>query len=410
MTVEPLSGTVIPETPEENEQPSEHKLYTTIPSFTRLLTLLGDATTKLKAIKTTSANTRELKEGATNIIEEAKLITLNLLKEEGEKTNQKMEQMSKDLNDVKKLLAKPTPTFAQIAATEPPTSHLGAPAIHGKRNTEKSKIKKQQRDKLTITITAATAPDAIKNQLKSMHARDMIQKCQNAITEHFKEGHIPKIHGINKLSDDTYRLHCESEKDPQLLLNKMDWSLIFNGVSIRKRKYGIVIHGVPKKDLDPTKDENEEMRQEIEEENTSRNLHIDQINPLRRTQKYLNKIAAHHSVVIFTNSIEEADECLRRGIIIKGRHYNPEKYTPELNITQCFKCYKFGHIAKHCKNEQKCGNCGEKGHETSDCDNNTKCAGCGEPHPAWHIECSKRDEEGNRLKALKREATDYYSE
>ena len=122
----------------------------------------------------------------------------------------------------------------------------------------KNKIKKQQRDKLTITITAATAPDTIKNQLKSMHAKDMIQKCQSAITEHFKEGHIPKIHGINKLSDDEYRLHCESEEDPQLLLSKMDWSLIFNGVRIRKRKYGIVIHGVPKKDLDPTKDENEE--------------------------------------------------------------------------------------------------------------------------------------------------------
>jgi len=410
MTVEPLSGTVIPETPEENKQQSEPKVHTAILSATRLLTLLGDATKELKAIKTTSSNNQKCTEKAKSIIEEAMLITLKLLKEEEEKKNQKMEQMSKDLNDIKKLLAKPTPTYAQIAATEPPTSHHGTPTNQGKRNTDKNKIKKKQRDKLTITITAATAPDTIKNQLKTMHAKDMIQKCQSAITEHFKEGHIPKIHGISKLSDDAYRFHCESEEDPQLLLNKMDWSLIFNGVSVRKRKYGIVIHGVPKKDLDPTKDGNEETRQEIEEENASRNLHIEKIDPLRRTQKHLNKVSAHHSVVIFTHSMEEADECLRRGIIIKGRYYQPEKYTPELNITQCFKCYKFGHIAKHCKNEQKCGKCGENEHETSHCDNDTKCAGCGDSHPAWHIECSKRDEEGNRLKALKREATDYYSE
>jgi len=95
---------------------------------------------------------------------------------------------------------------------------------------------------------------------------------------------------------------------------------------------------------------------------------------------------------------------------IKGRFYYPEKYTPELNITQCYKCYKFGHLVKHCKNRQKCGNCGNEDHDTTNCTNNTKCTGCGDSHPAWHIECSKRDEEGNRLKVMKRVATDHYSE
>ena len=237
----------------------------------------------------------------------------------------------------------------------------------------------------------------------------MIQKCHNAIAEHFKEGHIPKIHGINKLSNDEYRLHCESEEDPQLQ-SKMDWNLLFNGVSVKKRKYGLVIHGVPKKDLDPNTEDEIILRDEIEEENTSRNLQVVQVIPLRCTQKHLSKIAAHHSVIIFTHSVKEADDCLKRGMFIKGKFYSPEKYTPELNITQCYKCYRFGHLAKHCKNEQKCGNCGEKEHETSHCNNNTKCAGCGNLHPAWRIECSKRDEEGNRLKALKLAATNYYSE
>jgi len=95
---------------------------------------------------------------------------------------------------------------------------------------------------------------------------------------------------------------------------------------------------------------------------------------------------------------------------IKGQFYYPEKYTPELNITQCYKCYKFGHMAKHCKNKQKCGNCGNDDHETANCTNATKCAGCSKPHPAWHIEWTKRDEEGNRLKALKQVATESYSE
>jgi cyclophilin family peptidyl-prolyl cis-trans isomerase len=308
------------------------------------------------------------------------------------------------------MLAKPK-TYAQAVATELPTSQQGTPTNQQKPNTDKDKAK-QEREKLTITVTTATAPTTTKNQLKTMHAKDLIQKCQSAIKEQFKEGHIPKIHGVNKLSNGAYRFHCESKEDPQLL-SKMDWNSIFDGVKVHKRKYGLVIHGILKKDLDPrqgTEDEYEETKQEIEDENDSRNLHIEQITRLRRTEKYLDKAAAHHSLIFFTNSMEEADECIRRGIFIKGKYYKPEKYTPQFNITQCFKCYKFGHLAKHCKNEQKCGNCGEKEHETANCNNITKCIGCGDSHPAWHIECCKRDEEGNRLKAKKQTATDYYSE
>ena len=47
-----------------------------------------------------------------------------------------------------------------------------------------------------------------------------------------------------------FTVKFESKEDPQLL-SEMDWNLVFNGVRIKKRKYGLVIHGVPKKDLDP---------------------------------------------------------------------------------------------------------------------------------------------------------------
>ena len=304
--------------------------------------------------------------------------------------------MSKDLKDIKTLLTKPT--YAQAAATELTT----------KPKTANDKNKKQQREKLAIKITAETAPDAVKTQLKSMHAKEIIQKCQDAIMEHFKEGHIPKIHGINKFSNNEYRLHCESPEDPQLL-SKMDWSLAFEGVKIKRRKYGLVIHGIHKKNFDPSTEDEAELIKEIEKENASRGLHVVQVTLLRRSRKHLNKISAHHSVIIFTYSMEEADKCLKQGMSIRGEFYYPEKYTPELNVTQCFKCFKFGHLAKYCKSKQKCGNCGTEEHDAANCTNKAKCMGCEGQHPAWHIECSKRDEEGNRLKALKQAATELYS-
>jgi hypothetical protein len=327
----------------------------------------------------------------------------------------KFAQMAKDMEVIKAAVLKPQrTTWADVAAganaDTPRTANATRTTAHNAHTAPEANKRRLQREKFTITITAKTAPEATKNQLKTMHAKDIIQKCQSAIAKLSTEGRTPKIHGINKRPDDTYKLHCESEQDPELL-GKMDWNSVFTGVTVSKRKYGLVVHGVPKNDLDPTNTEDQlVLRDEIEEENLSRNLQVEQVTLLRRSQKHLQKAAAHHSIVIFTHSMQEADRCLKRGMFIKGKFYVPEKYTPELNITQCFKCFKFGHLAKHCRNNQKCGNCGNEDHDTTNCNNATKCSGCGDPHPAWHIECGKRDEEGNRLKILKQAATNYYSE
>ena len=183
--------------------------------------LLSEALGDISSVKTTGTGPNTTFVGkAKASLEKAKTIARNLLKEEEDEKQQTMELMSKELKDIKRILA--NPTYAQIAAREPPTNPPGTPTNQRKSNTANDKIKKQQREKLTIIITAATAPDTVKTQVKSMHAKDMIQKCQSAIAECFKEGRVPKIHGINKLSNDEYRLHCESKEDPQLL-SKMDW-------------------------------------------------------------------------------------------------------------------------------------------------------------------------------------------
>jgi hypothetical protein len=67
-------------------------------------------------------------------------------------------------------------------------------------------------------------------------------------------------------------------------------------------------------------------------------------------------------------------------------------------------------MAKDCiKEHQTCDNCGNDDHEKGNCPNPTKCANCGEAHKAWHKNCSKRDAEGERLKALKLAMTEFYS-
>ena len=213
-----------------------------------------------------------------------------------------------------------------------------------KSNTTNDKIKKEQRVKLTVTITAAMASDTIKNQLKSMHAKDIIYKCQSAIAEHFKEGHIPKIHGINKLSNDEYEIQCESKDDPQLL-SSMDWNSIFNEVRTKTRKYGLVVHGVSKKDLVPINENETTLRDDLDEENISRNLSVaggdtPQTHAETPKQNHRTPLSSHLHT-----------QCERNRRMLRPRYIQDsttQRNIPELNITQC---YKFGHLAKHCKSE-----------------------------------------------------------
>ena len=63
-----------------------------------------------------------------------------LLKGDEDKKNKKMEQMSKDLNDIKRMPGK-LRTYAQVAATGPSENHQGIPINHRNLSTEKEKIK-----------------------------------------------------------------------------------------------------------------------------------------------------------------------------------------------------------------------------------------------------------------------------
>lgn len=56
---------------------------------------------------------------------------------------------------------------------------------------------------------------------------------------------------------------------------------------------------------------------------------------------------------------------------------------------RCFKCQRYGHVAKSCRGEQRCKRCGGP-HDFMNCKRDVTCANCGGDHPASYSGCPFR--------------------
>lgn len=60
-------------------------------------------------------------------------------------------------------------------------------------------------------------------------------------------------------------------------------------------------------------------------------------------------------------------------------------------ITQCFRCLKFGHPATRClEPKESCAKCSRSGHKAADCSNEPRCINCSGLHNALDKSCSSR--------------------
>ena len=111
-----------------------------------------------------------------------------------------------------------------------------------------------------------------------------------------------------------------------------------------------------------------------------------------------NKDAIINKVIVFCENEDTATNHKNKGYIyISYQKYRIEEYKPAIKLTSCYKCQKFGHIAKQCKSEKTiCPKCGNDNHSRDEnnkliCTADKKhCINCGQEHSSAYAGCEKK--------------------
>ena len=291
-------------------------------------------------------------------------------------------------------------TWSQVVAQSETPERGRAPESMRRERLEKIR---REKAKTEVLLTLRNAGGEAKAKLASTSEDDLAKGLQSAIAGVGLEPVM--IQSVKKTHSHGLKICCPSNEAAEEL-RKLSWEKPLEGATLVEPSFAIVVHGVSKEDISFESDTPEQLKANIEQSNHE-TFKVTRVAPLRRRAR--NPDATTHSIIVSFAAPEEADECILYGIYIRHRRHAAERYTPQCQIKQCFKCQGYGHRADVCTRAVKCGKCAQS-HETRTCDSaSLQCAECKGPHAAWHHECPVRQKEYQRQEVRREELSPLYT-
>jgi hypothetical protein len=260
-----------------------------------------------------------------------------------------------------------------------------------KERIEKAKLEQRKKE---VTISFRDTNEDMKERLKMLTPKELTELIRTHITSSPECANIIPYE-VKKIGEYLVKIECHQEGDA-LALKQIKWSEL-KQAKLVVPLYSYVAHGVPKEAINPQPGvDQSEVIANIEHQN---GIKVARIEPLMKKPK--NPSAPTHSIILFSEAQEDADKVIEGCLRVNGNWIQAERYMPECQLVQCYRCQSFGHRAKSCKRAIKCGKCGE-GHETRQhSGDKVQCANCNGGHHSWHHECQHRQKELERLERRK---------
>ena len=348
-------------------------------------------------------------------------------KQQPDENPDRLDTIEAKIDKILKKVEEPPKTYAEAAhrAADRPTTPIrnrstraqtpslppSSPAINRtqeiqQRNLQRKVQQRREQNKLEVVLTTQEMEADMKEHIRQQSHAEITAKLQQNVESQMKDN-FPIIRGVVKLKSQDIRIHCKTEEEAKQLRG-LKWNTAYDGLTVHQPKYGLMIPGIPTDLIDPNDLKNPEFARQLEHQNKENGIQIVGMKPLRRKHK---NNAQYFSLVAFLTNPEAADQCIKHGFYINHQRFYPEKYAPQFQLIQCYKCQKYGHHATSCRSlHEICAKCGEH-HPTSQCHSEThKCAGCKGEHPAWHHDCPNRINAIQNLTTRKREAPSYFNE
>ena len=298
-----------------------------------------------------------------------------------------------------------TRTYASVAGTPiPEANHVNEIQ---RQNLERKVQRRREENKLNVILTAQNADPDTKEKLAQQSHAEIAAKLQQTMESQVKEN-PPTIPGIQKLKSKDIRIHCKTEQEAAELRN-LKWDKHYKGLTVRQPKYGLVVPGVSTEIINPNDLQDPELVKQLEDQNKGIGLKILEMKILQRK---LEDNTRKFSLVIFVPQPDMANKGIKHGIYYNYERFTTvEKYTPQIQLIQCYKCTQLGHHASKCRSRQQvCAKCSEH-HPISECQSEIhKCALCKGEHQAWIKNCPAKIKARQNLTIRKRESSSYFDE
>jgi hypothetical protein len=208
-----------------------------------------------------------------------------------------------------------------------------------------------------------------------------------------------------QLQSGDYHLTLDSKETKVLWEHQTSWLRVFGEkAKINAREFAIMAHGIVINQIQ-TQDQSVAI-QKIYEQNPGlkERVKIVRVAWSRRTLRkweLRGKISNDKGPLILSMaSPEQANHLIDNGLIWGYQIHDCEPYSSDCQVTQCYRCYKYGHTQRMCQAASRCGRCSEIGHKEEDClvrEDQTKwkcinCAQGGNNHTSWSHQCPVRQQ------------------
>jgi hypothetical protein len=216
---------------------------------------------------------------------------------------------------------------------------------------------------------------------------------------------IGKALACRRLQSGDYAITLDTKEAKEHWQSNTSWLSIFGtAATVTRREFAILAHGIVINQIQ-TQNQSDAI-QKIYDQNAGLQ-HKVQILRVAWTRRTIKKWEQRGRVpnekgplLISLASPEQANHLIDAGLIWGYQIHECEPYCGDCQVTQCFRCYKYGHTQRMCTASSRCGVCSQLGHKEEDCqvrEDQTKwrCTNCPQGHnnhTSWSHKCPIRQQ------------------